>query len=101
LYGLLAYTVARRIPEFGIRLALGASRGAVIRMVLRDAMTMVGVGVIVGALAANLIPGVSGNHGAPVIFGILAILAAALLAALVPAVRAAQADPAAALRHNL
>ncbi len=108
LYGLLAYTVARRITEFGIRLALGATPANVIRMVLRDALTMVSAGLIIGTpvaiwgskFAGNFIQDLRVKNMVPIAFGVVAMLAVALLAAFMPASRAARVDPMEALRHE-
>jgi predicted permease len=108
LYGLLAYTLARRINEIGIRMALGATRSDVTRMVLRDALTMVGAGLVIGVpialwgkrLAASLIQDLPSESAIPIAFGALGIIAVALLAAYLPARRAACVDPMAALRHE-
>jgi len=108
LYGLLAYTVTRRTTEFGIRLALGATRGNVIRMVLGDAMTMVCAGLIIGALvsfwgntfATNLIQDLPVNNVTPIAIGVVAMIGVALSAAFLPARRAAGVDPMEALRHE-
>jgi len=54
LYGVMAYTVARRRREIGVRLALGASRQSIIRMVMREAVMLVGVGLALGALLATM-----------------------------------------------
>jgi putative ABC transport system permease protein len=108
LYGLLAYTVARRVTEFGIRMALGATPGDVIRMVLGDALTMVCAGLAIGApvafwgkqFTANLIPDLPVASISPVAFGVLAMIGVALFAAFLPARRAARVDPMEALRHE-
>ena len=108
LYGLLAYTVARRINEIGVRMALGASRGDVTRMVLRDALGMVIAGLAIGvpmafwgkSLAASLVQDLPLRNDFPMAFGALAMVAVALLAAYVPARRAALVDPMEALRHE-
>jgi predicted permease len=107
LYGLLAYTVARRTSEIGIRMALGAKRGDVLAMVLRDALAMVLAGLALGVplalwgrrFAAGLITGLPGNAG-PSVVGSVAMLAVGLLAAYVPARRAAEVEPMEALREE-
>lgn len=106
LYGTLAYTVARRTPELGLRVALGAERGALIWLVMRDALLVVAVGLIVGlplALAgANktsaLLYGVSPGDLASYSGAVLVLVAVAALAAWLPARRAASVDPMVALR---
>jgi putative ABC transport system permease protein len=108
LYGLLAYTVARRVTEFGIRSALGATRGDLIRMVIKDAMILVGGGLIIGgpvaflseAFAGSFISDVQVKSVAPIVFGVLAMAGLALIAAILPARRAAQVDPMEALRQE-
>jgi len=108
LYGLLAYTVARRINEIGVRMALGASRGDVTRMVLEDALGMVSVGLVIGApmafwgksFAASLMEDLPTKSIAPIVFGAAALIAVALLAAYAPARRAARVDPMVALRYE-
>jgi len=89
LYGLLAYTVARRINEIGIRMALGATPGSVTRMVLVDALGMVAGGLVIGAplafwgksFAASLIQDLPVQSAIPIGFGAVAMVAVALLAA--------------------
>jgi predicted permease len=108
LYGLLAYTVARRTNEIGIRMALGATQGRVLRAVLSDALKMVCAGLVLALplalwskrIAANLIPGLEGNLVAPIAFGAAAMAALAILAAYLPAKRAARVDPMVALRYE-
>jgi predicted permease len=108
IYGLLAYTVARRIHEIGIRIALGATRRAVIRMVLVEALAMVSAGLAAGIplaywgkrLAASLIEGLPVGNTGPVAFGAASIVAVALMAAYLPARRAAGVDAMETLRHE-
>jgi ABC-type antimicrobial peptide transport system permease subunit len=108
LYGLLAYTVTRRITEIGIRMALGATPANVIRMVLGDALGMVSAGLLLGiplalwgkSLAARVMPDLPLNSAAPVVFGAIGMIAVALVAAYAPASRAARVNPMDALRHE-
>jgi putative ABC transport system permease protein len=108
LYGLLAYTVARRTTEIGIRMALGATRRDVTRMVLNDALRLVCAGLVLGVpiaiwsqrLAANLIQNLRVDIGLPIAFAAAAMIGVALLAAYVPARRAARVHPMEALRHS-
>ncbi len=108
LYATMAYTVARRTGEIGLRLALGARRGDVIWMILRDLCVLCVVGLTIGAGAAlsgarvieSFLFQTSANdpHALALAAGIL--LASALLAGLGPARRASRVDPVAALRHE-
>jgi predicted permease len=108
LYGLLAYTVARRTNEIGIRMALGATRGRVIGGVLSDALQTVWAGLVLALplafwskrIAASLIPGLEANVLAPIAFGAAAMVALSVVAAYVPARRAARVDPMVALRYE-
>jgi predicted permease len=108
LYGLLSYTVARRTNEIGIRMALGATESAMSRMVLGDALRMVCAGLAIGApmalwgksFAASLIQDLPAKSGVPIVFGAVAMMAVALVAAYVPARRAARVEPVEALRYD-
>jgi predicted permease len=108
LYGLLSYTVARRTNEIGIRMALGATESAMSRMVLADALGMVCAGLAIGtpmalwgkSFAASLIQGLPVKSGVPIAFGVVAMIAVALVAAYVPARRAARVEPMEALRYD-
>jgi predicted permease len=108
LYGLLAYTVARRTKEIGIRMALGATRGDVTRMMLRSALALVVAGFVVGApvafwgtrIAATAIGGPSGGGVPPVAAAVVAMLVVAALAAFMPARRATRVEPVIALRSE-
>jgi predicted permease len=108
LYGLLAFTVARRTTEIGIRVALGATRRDVSLMVLKGALGLVAAGLVAGTLiaiwsrrlAASLLEGLPVESSFPIAFGAAAIIVVALLAAYVPARRAAGIDPIEALRRE-
>ncbi len=104
-YGLISYFVSERIHEIGIRMALGASRGDVLRMILAQATRITGVGLLVGTLGAllfcravsNLLFGVSWADGVTLSLTAGILLVVALLAAYIPARRATAVDPTMAL----
>ena len=107
LYGLLAYTVTRRTSEIGIRMALGATEGNVVRMVQKSALSLVCAGLTIGVplafVAARFAVTFADNTSAPTIpiaSGAAAMLAVAVLAAHIPARRAARIDPIDALRQD-
>ena len=107
-YGILAYTVAHRMPEFGVRLALGAPPAQLRRMILWQGVRMAAIGILLGAgtslLVARWIRGLlfGVQPFDPATLGAVAILfgLVAVAACLVPARRAAGADPLSALRNN-
>jgi putative ABC transport system permease protein len=107
LYGLLSYAVARRTNEIGIRMALGGTRGDVTRMVLRNALTPVCIGLAIGVPLALLGQRAIDRYLSLSVDGVWPIAAAAgamigvgLLAGFVPARRAARVEPRDALRHE-
>jgi putative ABC transport system permease protein len=106
LYGILAYSTAQRTREIGIRMALGAHRGSVVGLILRETLILAGCAIVVAVpvamLAAHAIQsqlfGVSFVDPAVYVAGIVAICIVAALAGFLPARRAASVDPARALR---
>jgi putative ABC transport system permease protein len=104
----MAYTVARRAHEIGIRMALGATRGAVSRMVLGEALAMSCAGLAAGVaiaywgsrLAGSLIADLPAEGDWPVVWGGAAMIGITVMAAYVPARRAARVDPNVALRSE-
>jgi putative ABC transport system permease protein len=108
LYGVMSYMVSQRIREFGIRMALGATRGAVLRQVLGQGARLAAIGVasgliitaLLGRLIASLLYGVK-PLDATTLVGVSILLAAvALLASYIPARRAANSDPMDSLRYE-
>jgi ABC-type antimicrobial peptide transport system permease subunit len=108
LYGVMAYSVAERRREIGIRVALGATSQRVVRHVLGDALRLAGIALVVGVLAAQLV----NRLIATMLFGVsrtdaltygmvwLLIAAVAVLASYIPARRASRVDPLAALKES-
>jgi macrolide transport system ATP-binding/permease protein len=106
LYGVTAYTVARRTSEIGIRMALGADRGSVVGMVMREAMLQAGIGLAIGIPVALLcvrfvqaqLYGVESHDVTVFTSAMLALVVSTLIAGLIPARRAASTNPMNALR---
>ncbi len=105
-YGTMAYSVARRSNEVAIRIALGARAGKVLRMILRDVLLVLVVGLAIGTLAAlaagqlvaSMLFGLKSTDPATIVLAATVLSAATLVAAYIPALRATRIDPAAALR---
>jgi len=108
IYGVLAFSVAERTQEFGIRVALGAQRGDVLSMVLREGLLVTAAGIVAGLLGAVILARAIQSllfevqPGDPVTLGLCAALFAAVsaLACWIPARRATRVDPIVALRHE-
>ncbi len=108
LYGVLAYDVARRTHEIGIRMALGASSGRIVQLVLRETLWLMSIGVVIGlgtALAAtrwvkSLLFGLEPHDPLTMGLAVLTLLVVAAVAGYLPARRAAKVDPLVALRHE-
>jgi predicted permease len=108
IYGVLAYLTSQRVPEIGVRIALGASSGEVMWMVLRQSLGMVFAGVVVGTLAAvaaarlllRLVEGMQSSELTTFAVMIPVLVLAALLASYIPARRASRIDPVRALRQE-
>jgi ABC-type antimicrobial peptide transport system permease subunit len=108
LYGVMSYAVTRRTGEMGLRSALGSRPGAVAGLVLRDAMRLVGAGLLMGlplGLAAvrvleSQLVGVTPGDVASVVATIAVLTLSAVLAALLPALRAARVSPLVALQQE-
>jgi len=108
IYGVLAYLTSQRVPEIGIRMALGASAAKVVRLVLGQSLGMITLGVALG-IAASLaagrllersVDGMQPTEAATLAIMISVLVVAALLASLVPAFRASRIDPTGALRQE-
>jgi ABC-type antimicrobial peptide transport system permease subunit len=108
LFGLMSYNVARRTSEIGIRIALGAQRGAVLGATLRESLVLVVIGAVVGLaagigtsrfIAAQLF-GVAPNDAFTISIAVAVLMAVAAIAAYLPARRASRVDPMVALRYE-
>jgi len=108
LYGLLAYTVTQRANEIGVRVALGATSGRILRMVLGEAVAVTAAGVVGGvplalwsrAITAQLLQDVSTPPAMAIAAGVSILLTIAAIAAATPARRATQGDAMQCLRHE-
>jgi predicted permease len=108
LYGVVSYNVVRRTSEMGIRMALGAQRGSILNLVLRESLLVTGIGAVIGLGAAigatrivqSMLFGLNARD--PLTFGgaTLLLVAVAVLAAAIPAWRASRVDPMTALRYE-
>jgi len=107
-YGVMAYSVAQRTKEIGIRMAIGAASGDVVRLVMRQGMSLVAIGIAIGLAgafgASRIIRGVlyGGGENDPLTFVAvpLVLAAVAAVAIWIPARRASAMDPLLALRHE-
>ncbi|HVF72955.1 MAG TPA: ABC transporter permease [Chthoniobacterales bacterium] len=106
IYGVMSYSVAQQTREIGIRMALGAQRGDVLRMTVQQGLKLVGFGLVIGLVAAfiltrvmaSLLFGISATDPITFLSISLVLVAVALLANLIPALRATKVDPMIALR---
>jgi ABC-type antimicrobial peptide transport system permease subunit len=108
LYGVMSYLVSQRTPEIGIRIALGATRGDVLRLVIGRGLGLAGIGVAIGLAASlagmrvmsGLLFGVEPRD--PLVFAVvpLVLISVAALASFIPARRASRVDPLVALRMD-
>jgi predicted permease len=108
LYGVMAYTVARRTREIGVRMALGAVPGDVIWLVMRDVLVLVGSGLVLGLIAASALSrfvssqlyGVSGSDPLTMAGACVVLALVAAIAGYIPARRATRVNPVLALRYE-
>jgi len=108
IYGVMAYFVSQRVGEIGVRMALGAQRSDVLKLVVRQGMSLALAGVVVGFVASlalaramsGLLFGVGPNDPVTLAIFTLVLAAVAFLANYVPARRASMVDPIVALRYE-
>jgi ABC-type antimicrobial peptide transport system permease subunit len=108
LYGVMSYVVSQRTQEFGIRMALGATRGAVMHLVLGQAAKLVGIGIALGLTGAALLSqtiatllfGVAPLDGVTLASVTTLLALVGIAAVYIPARRAAKSDPMESFRHN-
>jgi predicted permease len=108
IYGLMSYSVQQRMQEIGIRVALGASRGGVLRLMVMQGMKLAGIGIVLGLAAAygatrllaSLLFGVKSDDPSTYVAVAAMVTIVAMVASMVPARRAAAIAPSVALRHQ-
>ena len=108
IYAVTAFAVVERTREIGVRLSLGAGRGRVLGLLLRQALTPVGGGLVAGALAAlalgrlvsDLLFGIAAHDAGTLVAAAILLGATALLASAIPALRATRIDPVRVLRAD-
>jgi putative ABC transport system permease protein len=108
LYGVISYMVARRTNEIGIRMALGADGQGIVRLILREALLLLGIGLVMGAAlalaagrtASSMLFGLKSYDPATLAFAIATLALVAIAASYIPARRAAGVDPMVALREE-
>jgi predicted permease len=108
IYGLLSFLVGRRTHEIGIRLALGAQRSSIFRLMIGHALLLTTMGTVIGGAAAvaatrmlrSLLVGIAPTDAVSFVAGVVVLFAVALAAALTPALIATRVDPMVALRHE-
>jgi predicted permease len=108
IYSVIAYLTSQRVPEFGVRIALGARSSDIVRLVLRESLAIILVGVGIGLLASigsgrvlqRLVPGVHTAQGLILAVVLPALILVSLFACYIPARRAGKVDPAVSLRYE-
>jgi predicted permease len=112
LYGIMSYALARRTSEIGIRMALGAQRGDILSVVLREVLALTGIGVVLGVAASYVTAKLAASTVSGLLFGLkitdvsamaiaaLVLVGVAIMAGLGPARRASRIDPMVALREE-
>ena len=108
MYGLMAFLVGRRTPEIGVRMALGAQRRAIFRLVIGHALRLTAIGTVIGAAGAiaaaqalrSLLFGIAPTDVFTIATAVSVLAVVAFTAAAVPALRAAKVDPMVALRYE-
>jgi ABC-type antimicrobial peptide transport system permease subunit len=108
LYGVMVYVVTQRTHEIGLRVALGAQQGSILRLVMRDGAIVLAAGIAAGLLGSiwitrlvkELLFGLTGNDPRTIALAIAAMVSVALAATYIPARRAMRVDPMVALRYE-